>query len=348
VNRTGLRHLRAVLRDTWVLVREFRSPLALFVVTLLVGGWSFGALWRWAGHAPMLLVEAIYDVLMMIFFQPSITFPQEWYLQIYFFLMPVLGLVILGRGVADFTVMLFNRSLRQEEWEAAVASTFKNHIIVCGLGNVGIRVVRELTAAGEDVVIIEKRKENPNFDEARSYGYPVLVGDARDDDLLHQAGLKRAESFIVCTNDDLMNIQIAIRVRQINPEVRLVMRMFDDVFAREMTERFHFSAVLSASALAAPAFAGAATGTEILQTFQIGEMRMSLSRLVVCPKSRLDGATIGEVEEEFDLSIVVWQSGDVADDHPPGDVRLKADDTLTVLATTVGLAKLSRWNRKNG
>jgi voltage-gated potassium channel len=262
--------------------------------------------------------------------------------------MPLLGLVILGHGVADFTVMLFNRSLRQEEWEAAVASTFNDHIIVCGLGNVGIRVVRELNAAGEDVVIIEKREGHPNFDEARNYGYPVLVGDARDDELLHRSGLERAEAFIVCTNDDLMNIQIAIRVRQINPDVRLVMRMFDDAFAREMTERFHFSAVLSASALAAPAFAGAATGTEILQTFQIGEMTMSLSRLNVCPKSRLDGATIGDVEEEFDLSIVVWQSGNEADDHPPHDVRLKANDTLTVLATAAELAKLSRWNRKNG
>ena len=74
---------------------------------------------------------------------------------------------------------------------------------------------------------------------------------------------------------------------------------------------------------------------------------MSLSRLVVCPNSQLDGASIGEVEEAFDLSIVVWQSGDEADDHPPYYIRLKANDTLTVMATTAELAKLSRWNRKN-
>ena len=336
-----------MLRDTWVLVREFRGPLVWFALIVLVGGWSFRALWGLAGNPPKTLAEAIYDVLALIFFQPSVEFPSAWYLQIYFFLMPVLGLVVLGRGLADFTVMLFNRSLRQGKWEAAVASTFNNHIIVSGLGNVGIRVLRELYAMGEDVVIIEKKEGNPNFEEARECGYPVLVGDARDDALLREAGLERAEAFIVCTNDDLMNVQIAIRVRQINPDVRLVMRMFDDVFAREMTERFHFSAAFSASALAAPAFAGAATGTEILQTFQLAGRTMSLSRLVVCPRSRLASATIGEVENEFDLSIIVWQSGEEADDHPPDDVCLQAGDTLTVMATSAEMASLSRWNRSS-
>lgn len=347
MNQARSRRFRATLRDTWVLVREFREPLILFVITLLVGGWSFRLLSEYAGQPYMSLVEAVYDVLTMIFFQPVLDFPEQWYLQIYFFLMPALGLVILGRGVADFVVLLFNRSLRQAEWEAAVASTLSNHIIVCGLGHLGLRVVRELVGLQEDVVVIEANADSPRFTEVQRYGYPIIVGDGRDPEILRKAGLDRAEAMIVCTNNDLVNIQIAMRVREINPDIRLVMRMFDDEFAREMTERFRFSAVMSASALAAPAFAGAATGTEVLQTFQVDDTVLALSRLVVCPRSRLDGVTVGDVEDAFDLSIIVWQSGEIADDHPPHEARLQAGDILTVLATVPVLSDLSRWNRVN-
>lgn len=341
------RRWRAEWRRTWVLAREFRQGLLLFTLTLLLGGLTFQLLWN-QSHLPepITYVEALYDVLTMTFFQPVLDFPKEWYLDIYFFVMPILGIAALALGASDFVALLFNRSLQQSQWEVAVASTFNDHIIICGLGHLGIRVVRELVALDEDIVVVEQDADSPRFDEVRSYDIPIVVGDARTEEILHQAGLERADAIIVCTNNDLINLQIASRVREHNKTIRLVMRMFDDQFARSMADRFDIGAVFSASLLAAPAFAGAATGTEIIQTFSVQDKTLAMGRIEVKDGSRLEGTPVSEVEQELDLSIVLLQSGDAVDVTPPQERVLHTGDIIAVVATLPRIKELAtRWNR---
>lgn len=344
--RSRWRRFRAGLRDTWVLLREFREALIFFALIWLLGSLSFRSLWNASQPEPMTFAESLYDVLTIIFFQPAPDFPEQWYLEVYFFVLPVLGLIALARGMADFVALLFNRQLRQSQWEEAVASTFSNHIIVCGLGHVGVRVVRELIVLDEGIVVIESNADSPRFDELRSYDIPILVGDGRSADVLQKAGLDHAKAFIICTNNDLMNLQIASRIRETNRNIRLVMRMFDDQFARSLADKFNISAVMSASGLAAPAFAGAATGAEIIQTFNVEDNTLVMGRIEVQPRSKLDGATTRLIESELDLSIILHHTNAGIDLHPSPDTSFKAGDLIAVIATLPQLKLLSsRWNR---
>lgn len=343
--RCWRRRWRASARDTWVLLREFRLPLFLFLLTLFLGAWSFRILWNRSQPEMVSASEALYDVLTMIFFQSAVEFPGVWYLDVYFFIMPAVGLVLLALGAADFVTLLFNRSSRQAKWEEAVASTISNHMIVCGLGRLGLRVVRELVSLDEDMVGIEWKENSPSFAEVRSYDIPILVGDARNAELLEKAGLARAKAIIICTNDDLMNLQIAARIRERNKGIRIIMRMFDDEFARSMADRFDISAVLSASQLAAPAFAGAAIGAEIIQTFKVEDRVLVMGRLQVQPGSRLVGAVVSSVEHELDLSIILLQSGGTVDVHPQPEVALQPGDVIAVVADLPVIKQLaSEWN----
>src|SRR5574341_1778224 len=121
--RPVMRRIKATLRDTWVLMREFRTALILFAITLIVGAASFQVIWNnLRPAAPIRFIEALYGVLGMTFFNPSIDFPKELALDLYFFLMPAFGLAFLALGAADFVTLLFNRSSRQSQWEEAVAS----------------------------------------------------------------------------------------------------------------------------------------------------------------------------------------------------------------------------------
>jgi len=344
--QSPLRRFQASLRDTWVLVREFREALLIFMVTLLGGALSFQLLWNVSGSEPIRFVDALYDVLSMTFFNAAIDFPRQWYLDIYFFLMPVVGLAVLARGAADFVTLLFNRSLRRSQWEEAVAATFSDHVIVCGLGHLGLRVVRELVKLDESIVVIERNAESPRFAEVRGYDAPILIGDARQPDILKKAGLAKARAVVICTNDDLVNLQMASRIREMNQSVRIVMRMFDDEFARNMAENFNLSAVMSASLLAAPAFAGAASGAEIIQTFAVAERVLVMGRIRVQAGSKLHGAVIADVERALDLSVVLLESDGKVDVHPMPETVLKADDRVAVVAEPVMLKKLtSDWNR---
>lgn len=345
-SRCWRRRWRASARDTWVLLREFRIPLLLFLLALFVGTWSFRILWNRSQPEMLGATEALYDVLTMIFFQSAVEFPGVWYLDLYFFVMPALGLVLLALGTADFVTLLFNRSSRQAKWEESVASTISDHIIVCGLGRLGLRVVRELVSLDEDVVGIEFKETSPSFAEVRSYDIPILVGDARSAEILEKAGLARAKTIIICTNDDLMNLQIAARIRERSKGIRIVMRMFDDEFARSMADRFDISAVLSASLLAAPAFAGAAIGAEIIQTFKVEDRVLVMGRLQVQPGSRLVGADVSSIEHELDLSIILLQSGGTIDVHPQPEAALQPGDVIAVVADLPVLKQLaSEWNR---
>src|SRR4030066_2373982 len=112
-------------------------------------------------------------VLVITFFQTGVKFPHAWYLGIFHFIMPVIGLILLAQGVTEFSVMLFNRRARGKEWEVAGASTLNNHIILVGLGHLGFRVAKELANSDQDIVIIEM---NPNADlinSVKAMGIPV-------------------------------------------------------------------------------------------------------------------------------------------------------------------------------
>jgi Trk K+ transport system NAD-binding subunit len=339
--------LRAALRDTFVLIREFRGALLLFMATLLVGGWAWMTLTNRVEPEPVGYVASIYTVLELIFFAADEPFPVEWYREIFFFVMPILGLAILGRGAADFGVMLFNRRSRQQQWEAAVAATFRDHTIICGLGHLGIRVVRELVSLDvERIVVIERNPQVVRVEECRARGIPVIEGDALQPKTLSDAGLGDASAFIVCTNDDLINLQIAMAVREINPEVRLVVRIFQDEFGRQLADYLGFHRVFSASALAAPFFAGAATGTAVTQTFYVEDEVMNMGRMWVHADTALCNMAVGDLERELDMSIVLHQRAAEVDLHPTPDITLEPGDLIVVFGNLGGLTELTKLNRR--
>ena len=149
---------RSDLRDTLVLFGQFRGALITFSLAVIGGGWLYFSLARRAGEArPSSIAEAIFLVLSMIFLQANADFPNVWPLQIFFFLMPVLGLGILSRGAADFGVLLFNRRARGEAWQVAVAATYSNHIVIVGLDHLGFRIARALHDLGESFIAIDRK-----------------------------------------------------------------------------------------------------------------------------------------------------------------------------------------------
>jgi Trk K+ transport system NAD-binding subunit len=99
--------------------------------------------------------------------------------------------------------------------------------------------------------------------------------------------------------------------------------------------------------LAAPAFAGAASGAEIIQTFAVAERVLVMGRVRVRAGSKLDGSLIEDVERELDLSVVLLQSGDSVDVHPAPETALKADDVVAVVAELKAIKALAaRWNAR--
>jgi voltage-gated potassium channel len=341
-----MRGLRAVWRDTSALWSEFRAPILTLLLVVFGGGWLYGELIVLAGYPRVPYTSLPYFILrMMVFEPPSDPPPTEPYLIIFWYVMPAVAIFIVGRGAADFVRLFFNRNERRSEWEEAVASTYRNHVIILGVGHVGLRVARALVSMGFDVVGIDV-KLKPDVDaELGQLGVPMIVADGRSQQVLERAGLREAQAFIACTSSDQTNLEAVMRARDLNPDVRIVSRMWDDQFTSQMKRFMGVQAVHSASDLAAPAFAGSAIGIEITQTLHINGDDYSMIRLQVEPGSFLDGGTVGQLQESNNMDIVLHGREGTVEVQPNSNISVNGGDTLVIFARHDRVINIVERNR---
>jgi Trk K+ transport system NAD-binding subunit len=324
------RKFKAGWRDTWLLFREFALPLSIFIITIFGGGIIYYFLACYAGEPLTTPLESIYQVMTMTFLQIGGSFPQAWYLGMFYFIMPLVGLILLAHGVTEFGVMLFNRRARAKEWEVAVASTFNNHIILVGLGHLGYRVAEQLMSMGQEIVIIEANPKADLINSVKTMGIPVIQDDATREQALESAGVKCARAIILCTQNDSLNLKVALKARKLKPEIQVIIRIFDDDFAQALQEQFGYIA-FSATGMAAPAFASAAAGVDMTRPMTIEGQVMSLAHLKVEPASQFVNLTINDVEQKYNLSVVFMRHERISDFHPSADCRILAMDVLAIL-----------------
>jgi voltage-gated potassium channel len=338
------RSLRAGWRDTWILIHEFKSPLILFSFAVLGGGAAYFIIGQTVGEPSQSVAAAMYTVLAATFLQPVGEFPANILLQLFHFIMPVVGIIFLAQGLTDFGVLLFNRKSRGKEWEMAVASTMHQHIVLVGLGHLGYRVAQKLHDMGESIVVLEIQMGIHTTLAARDLGIPVIQADARHAGALESANIKEARTIILASQNDAMNLQIALKARGLNPQVQVVIRIFDEDFAHSLQEQFGFIA-LSATEMAAPVFAAAAAGSDVTNPISIEGQLLGLARVTIKPNSVFVNKTIGYVEDNYRLNIVLIRHDHQSEMHPTDTCPIHAGDTLAVLG---GPEQLNRLVRDNG
>jgi Trk K+ transport system NAD-binding subunit/uncharacterized protein YoaH (UPF0181 family) len=158
------------------------------------------------------------------------------------------------------------------------------HVVVCGLGSVGFRVVEELLAAGERVVAIERAADSRFVATARRLGVAVITGDAKVAEVLRQAHADTARAVIAVTSEDLINLEIALLVREMNEQQRVVLRLADADLAKTLREAANVRLALSIAALAAPAFVAAVFGDRILSIFPLEGRVLAVIDLLIGEK----------------------------------------------------------------
>jgi Trk K+ transport system NAD-binding subunit len=154
-------------------------------------------------------------------------------------------------------------------------------IIVCGMGDVGFRVVELLHRLGESVVVVTEEAREERLQAAEAFGVKIFRGDARNERLLIEAGLASAGGVVAATDRDLVNIEVALDARRLRPDVPLVIRLFDQDLARQLESTLGLQGALGMSSLAAPSFAAAAMGDSILASFTVDGVPYVVGRQIV-------------------------------------------------------------------
>ncbi|MFC8838203.1 NAD-binding protein [Streptomyces griseoincarnatus] len=232
------------------------------------------------------------------------------------------------------------------------------HVVLLGLGKIGTRVLTRLRELHIPVVCVEADPEARGMAVARRLRVPVVVGDVTQEGVLESAKIHRADALLALTSVDTTNLEAVLYARSVRPDLRAVLRLYDDDFAKAVyrTLRTAHPAALtrsrSVSHLAAPAFAGAMMGRQILGAIPVERRVLLFAAVVVDGHPQLEGRTVAEAFRPGAWRVLALDTaarGDAAGAEPPGSglvwdlpdtYVLRAGDRVVLAATRRGLAEL--------
>ena len=216
-------------------------------------------------------------------------------------------------------------------------------IILCGLGRVGWSVLDYLRAAGLSVVVMD---QNCRPDDPRMAGVRLVRGDCRQKDTLEQAGLAGARAVLILTSDDLINISTTLMIRSLDPEVRVVVRLFNQNLMARLGQAVKNVVALSVSGLTAPVLALTALTGAGLGTFRLEDGLRQVAEITAADLPHLVGQTIAEASARHRLTVLAHlpaQGPERFLREVDAGARLMPGDRLGVLGKPEDLLPHLRW-----
>ncbi|HWF72717.1 MAG TPA: NAD-binding protein [Solirubrobacteraceae bacterium] len=175
----------------------------------------------------------------------------------------VLMLASLG-FVAILTAGIINRLLdrRLTGIVGRRAIPRSDHVVVVGLGQVGLRLCVLLRSLGIGVVAVERDPSAPSVGLARDYKIPVVLGSGAERTLLAKLSLDRARALAAITSDDGENIAITVAALAVREDLRVVLRAGDGDVTTEIRSLFNIGVVRDVHRIAGDLLAAAALGID--------------------------------------------------------------------------------------
>ncbi len=217
------------------------------------------------------IVDAIYGsakTLVTVDPNPDISKGPGWYK-----LFTSATMVVAFLFAAGFTAGLVNRVIarRLTGLVGRRAGPRRDHVVVVGLGQVGLRLCLLLRACEIPVIGVERDEDSELLGLAKGMGLPVLVGRGSDRELMDRLSLPKARAVAAVTADDLENIAVAMAARSVHREIRVVLRVGDGEVANETRSLLPLGLVRDVHRIAAALLAAMALGEEADSVVCLGD-----------------------------------------------------------------------------
>ena len=219
----------------------------------------------------------------------------------------------------------------------------EGHIVVVGLGNVASRIVQALHDLGRTVVAVGQDERARGVALARALQVPVVLGNPTQEQVLRAASVPTCRALVVASSDDVNNLETALLARSVNPDARIVLRLFDGDFAERVQRNFRLASSRSVAYLAAPAFAAAMLGSQVVDVIPVRRRVVLVAELSVATGSAVEGRPAAQLNRPGETRLLGIRTGrgDQTLWSPPGARQLLRTDRLIVLATRDGLSWLT-------
>ena len=261
-----------------------------------------------------------------------------------------LVVILVGVGTALYTFSVLIEALIEGEIGSAFGrrrmertiNEMSGHVIICGWGRVGRALAQYITGAGQDVVVIDKDSER-----LERCPYPIVHGDATDDDTLRAAGIGRARVLAAGLTTDADNLYVTISGRALNPDLFIIARAriesSEDKLARAGANR-----VVNPQSIGGARMAAFALQPHVAEFLDVvmhdGSLEFRLEELVVPFGSSIEGKSLRDAHlRDRTGALVLAMRDDTSGKfvtNPDPETVICAGQILIAIGTSAQLASL--------
>jgi Trk K+ transport system NAD-binding subunit len=340
ISRFGLLSFRQQVRRVALICS------AIVVVLLLMGTalfrWYYpGTSWLSAFYVTAILLLGGFSDLFDSF-EPITDIP--WWLQLFGLVLNLAGTAFVGVLYALLTEALLSSKFEFIKQRPPIPQ--KDHIVIIGLGRVGREVAGWLQQLKQPLVGISLNADcdlRSRRVSERSIlpQMPLIVGNLTE--AFPQANLSTAKSVVVLTDDEILNLEVALMTRAKNLNSHLVIRTTGQQLSEHLTGLLPNTQVLCTYTVAAEAFAGAAFGEKIINLFRFNERTILVTEYQIEVEDTLNGLLLAEVAYGYGVVPILHQKPNYTSVLLPlEDYRLAIGDRLVILATIEGLQRIEQ------
>lgn len=215
----------------------------------------------------------------------------------------------------------------------------KDHYIVCGFGRIGREICSLLEENNRPFVVIERNKEV--IQEIDKLGYVELAGEASYDDVLLEAGIKRAKGLIAVVSSDADNLYITLTARGLNQNLFILTRSSGTRGVGRKLKRAGATRVISPYAIGARRMALLIVRPTVMDfidlAMQTSELGLRMEELLVGESAYCVGMTLMQsgLRKKYDIIVVaIKRMDDPMIFNPQPDTEILAGDILIVLGAS--------------
>ncbi|AOI73607.1 potassium transporter TrkA [Burkholderia ubonensis] len=245
-----------------------------------------------------------------------------------FFIVPIrIGIWFIFLGTAyQFVIQRVVEEFRMKRLQKQLT----DHIVVCGYGLSGSIAVRELLESGVDpatVIVIDSQQQA--LEAATSLGVTGLLGDPAHEDLLQQAQVRAAKAVIISVTDDPTAILLTLSVRSIAPDTKIVVRIQENLYQRQLRQA-GADVIVSSTKIGALLLADAVQSRYIVPF--VNDMLSTRGRATLVERPAMKHE-IGCMTNVVPGAIVVGldRGGKIQSFYEDPPCRIQAGDTLVVI-----------------
>ncbi|AFY34390.1 TrkA family potassium uptake protein [Calothrix sp. PCC 7507] len=334
---TNLRHKLTQFWEESSQTRRVALVSALLMVSLYLCGTLLYKLqypkitWQDALNVSLVLSIGGYDNL---FGQLQMPFEIPWLLHVFSISLTVAGTVFVGILYAVMTERILAARFQFSRRRLPVPKA--DHVVVIGLGRVGQRIAQLLQEFKQPLIGVHAT----DLELGILSRIPLITGNIKN--ALSRVNIATAKSVIVVTDDEVANLEIALRTHTANPTANIVIRTFDPRFSENVARLLPYARVLGVYALAAEAFAAAAFGENVLNVFRLNNQTTLVTEYQIEADDTLNGLLLAEIAYGYGVVPILHSkvSQQTPKFMPTDDIKLTVGDRLVVLATIEGLQRV--------